>query len=216
MGVMFGISNFDGMIKELEQQGENAKKVIKKTTDDARKRVPVWVAAEVSKVYGIKKAEITGQKVGKVRDSGNRFDRLKFTYTGRALTHTHFSMSPKVPNEGGSYTLKASILKGQRTVLGKVKKLTKKQRKDLGQNFRRNGQQRSDHSPIMLMRANGGHYIPFQRKSHKRNDIEAVKAISLPQMISSQRTAGTIYPTISSGVEKRFRYYTLKYMDLDD
>ena len=189
------------------------RQVMKNVTADAKKRVPGWIAAEVTKVYGVKKGEITREKIGKVKPEGTSFKEARIVYTGRVLTPTHFNMSPKVPNPGGGYTLKATIVKGQRTTLGKVKKLTKKQRSVLAKNFTGEGTQRSDHSPIMLMRANGGQYLPFQRKSTRRKDIEAIKTISLPQMVSSPRTEEGIQRAISEGLEKRLEHHMKRFMD---
>jgi hypothetical protein len=188
------------------------RQVMKNVTADAKKRVPGWVAAEVTKVYGVKKGDITGQKIGRVKPEGNSFKEARIVYTGRVLTPTHFNMSPKVPNPGGGYTLKATIVKGQRTTLGKVKKLTKKQRAALGKNFTGTGTRNSDHSPIMLMRANGGQYLPFQRKSVNRKDIDAIKTISLPQMVSSQRTEEGIRRGINEGLGKRLEHHMNRFM----
>lgn len=212
MGVRCEIRDYKILQKKLDQMREAPTKVMKSITAEAKKRVPGWVAAEVTKEYGIKKGEITGQKVGKVRAEGKSIKKVKVIYTGRLLTPTHFSMSPKVPKEGGSYTLKATIIKGQRATLGKVKKLTKKQRALLDKNFTRTGTQNSHHSPVMLLRANGGQYLPFQRKSKNRDDIEAVKTISLPQMVGSERTAEGIQRAINEGLGKRLDHYLERYM----
>jgi hypothetical protein len=205
------MSDYEKLKKQMAGLKNAPTKVMKSLTSDARKRVPGWVATEVTKVYGIKKSEITGQKVGTIKTVGNGFKDLKFIYGGRLLTPTHFSMSPKAPKEGG-YTLKATVIKGQRSTLGKVKKLTKKQRAALGKNFTRTGTQNSDHSPIMLMRANGGHYLPFQRKSQNRKDIKAIKQISLPQMVSSDRTEQGIQRAINEGLGKRLEHHLSRYM----
>lgn len=212
MGVRCEIREYNILQKKLDKMREAPTKVMKSLTAEAKKRVPGWVATEVAKTYGIKKGEITGQKVGKVTAKGKDIKTVKVIYTGRLLTPTHFSMSPKVPNEGGSYTLKATIIKGQRSTLGKVKKLTKKQKKALVKNFTKTGTQNSDHSPVMLMRANGGHYLPFQRKSKNRNDIDAVKTVSLPQMVGSERTAEGIQTAINEGLGKRLEHYMERYM----
>ncbi|SCJ81495.1 Uncharacterised protein [uncultured Flavonifractor sp.] len=207
-------------MKKLQRQIkalENApQKVINSTIGDMKKRVPSWIAAEVAQEYGIKKAEVTGQKVGKVKVQGSRLENIVITYTGRVLTPTHFSMSPTAP-KAGSYTLKATIIKGQRSTMGKVKKLTKKQRTALGKNFRGEGTRSSDHSPIMLMHtgaksAEGTQYIPFQRKSKNRSDVEAIKTISLPQMVSSERTAPNIQKAINENLEKRMDHYMGRYL----
>ena len=212
MGVRCEIREYNLLQKKLDQMREAPTKVLKSITAEAKKRVPGWVATEVAKTYGIKKGEITGNKVGKVTAKGKDIKKVKVIYTGRLLTPTHFSMSPKAPKEGGGYTLKATIIKGQRTTLGKVKKLTKKQKKAHIKNFTRSGTQRSDHSPVMLMRANGGQYLPFQRKSLDRKNIEAVKTISLPQMVSSERTKEGIQKAINEGLGKRLDHYMERYM----
>ena len=212
MSVRCEIKNYRFLQRKLEDMKKAPRQVMGSLTADAKKRVPGWVAAEVTKVYGVKKGDITGQKIGRVKPEGNSFQEARIVYTGRVLTPTHFNMSPKVPNPGGGYTLKATIVKGQRTTLGKVKKLTKKQRAELGKNFASAGTRNSDHSPIMLMRANGGQYLPFQRKSTNRKNIEAIKTISLPQMVSSPRTEEGIQRAISEGIEKRFDHHMNRYM----
>lgn len=212
MSVTCEVKNYKLIKKKIDDMQKAPRQVMKSLTAEAKKRVPGWVATEVAKEYGVKKAEITGQKIGTVKPKGESFKEVRVVYTGRLLTPTHFNMSPKAPKPGGGYTLKATIVKGQRSTLGKVKKLTKKQRADLVKNFTREGTQRSNHSPIMLMRANGGHYLPFQRKSTNRRDIEAVKTISLPQMVSSKRTEEGIQRAISEGLGKRLDHYMDRYM----
>lgn len=212
MGVRCEIKNYNVLKKKIKDMEKAPAKVMTSLTNEAKKRVPGWIATEVTKEYGIKKGDITGNKVGSIRVEGSKLNEVRVVYKGRALTHTHFNMSPKAPNPGGAYTLKATIVKGQRTTLGKVKKLTKKQRAALGKNFTRTGEQRSDHSPIMLMRANGGHYLPFQRVSKDRGDVVVRKAISLPQMVSSKRTEDGIQQAINENMGKRLDHYMNRHM----
>ena len=213
MSVTCQIKNYKALQKQLEDMKKAPRQVLKALTSDAAKRVPGWVATEVTKVYGVKKGEITGKKIGTVQTKGKSFDQVKVIYKGRVLTPTHFSMSPTAPKpDRGSYTLKATVIKGERKELGKVKKLTKKQRAAMAKNFTRSGTQTSDHSPIMLMRANGGHYLPFQRKSTNRRDIEAIKTVSLPQMVSSERTAAGIQTAINDGLGKRLDHHMKRYL----
>lgn len=201
------IKDYKVLKKQLEKMQKAPKMVLKRTMSDVKTRAPGWVAAEVSKVYGVKKAEITGNKLGKVTVEGDTVQTVKIKYTGRVLTPTHFGMTPKAPGPN-AYTLRASIIKGQKATLGKVKKLTKKQRAALGKNFTRSGTQKSDHSPIMLMstganNADKTQYIPFQRKSTRRSDVEAIKTVSLPQMVSSERAAHNITKAINDNLGKR-------------
>lgn len=207
------IKNYEELMKKLAAKKKGGKKVMKQLTNEAKTRIPGWVATEVTKEYGVKKGDITGQKIGLVKAKGTNIKKVQIVYTGRLLTPTHFKMAPTAPNPSGAYTLKATIVKGERKTLGKVKKLTKKQKKVLAKNFTRSGTQASPHSPIMLMRANGGHYLPFQRKSQNRNDIEAIKTISLPQMVGSERTAEGIQEAINEGLGKRIEHYMKRYME---
>lgn len=217
LSVRCEVKNYKLMRKKIDDMKNAPRKVLDSLTAEAKKRVPGWVATEVAKEYGVKKGNISSQKIGRVTPQGDSFKNVRIVYTGRLLTPTHFNMSPKAPKPGGGYTLKASIVKGQRTTLGKVKKLTKKQRAALGKNFTRSGSRQSDHSPIMLMHTGntqeaGTNYIPFQRKSVRRNDVAAIKTVSLPQMVSSERTAEGIQKAIAEGLGKRMDHYMNKYM----
>lgn len=217
MSVTCQVKNYKALRKQIDGMKKAPRKVVKAITSDAKKRVPGWVAAEVSKVYGVKKGEITGQKIGTVKPRGESIEQVQIVYTGRVLTPTHFGMSPKAPKpDRGAYTLKATVIKGERTTLGKVKKLTKKQRAELAKNFTRSGSQNSDHSPIMLMhtgnaKSEGTNYIPFQRKSTDRDNVEAIKTVSLPQMVSSKRTEEGIRTAINNGISKRLDHHMKRY-----
>ena len=199
------VKEYNTLKKQLEQMQKAPKTVLKRTLSDVNSRAPGWVATEITKHYGVKKAEITGQKLGRVKVRGDAIETVEIVYTGRVLTPTHFGMTPKAPGKN-AYTLKASIIKGQKTTLGKVKKLTKKQRAALGKNFTRSGTQTSDHSPIMLM-PTGSTYIPFQRKSTRRSDVEAIKTVSLPQMVSGDRAHEDITKAISENLGKRLEHH---------
>ena len=217
MSVRCEVKNYKLIKKKIGDMQAAPRKVMTSLVAEAKKRVPGWVATEVAKSYGVKKGDITGQKIGRVTPQGTNLTDVRIVYTGRVLTPTHFNMSPKEPTPGGGYTLKASIVKGQRATLGKVKKLTKKQRAALGKNFTGTGTRQSDHSPIMLMHTGntqegGINYIPFQRKSVRRNDVAAIKTLSLPQMVSSKRTEDGIQRAIAEGLSKRLDHYTNRYM----
>lgn len=207
MSVTCQIRNYEVLKKQIEDMKKAPQKVIDRTLSDMKTRAPAWVAAEVSKVYGVKKGEVNNGTLGKMKVEGNTVKTIKIKYTGRVLTPTHFGMTPKAPGQN-AYTLKATIIRGERSTLGKVKKLTKKQRAALAKNFTRSGTRKSDHSPIMLMhtgntQAGGTSYIPFQRKSTNRKNIEAIKTLSLPQMVSSERAAPNISKAINEGLQKR-------------
>ena len=58
------VTNYKQTIKNLEALQGKSEKVIKRLISDARTRVPGWVETEVTKVYNIKKSEITPAKEG--------------------------------------------------------------------------------------------------------------------------------------------------------
>lgn len=208
-----GIKHYKKLTAELKKLEKAPKTVLDRTLSDARSRVPGWVSAEVAKQYGISKKEVGDGKTSKLKVQGKKLPTVELEYSGRVLTPTHFKMSPTAPkpNRGG-YTLKASILRDKKTTLGKVKKLTKKQQAALAKNFRREGTQSSDHSPIMLMgtgntRVGGTDYIPFQRKSTNRKDVQVIKTVSVPQMIDSDRVSPNIQKAIDDGIGKRLEHH---------
>lgn len=208
------IKDYKNLMKRLNDTKKAPQKVLNAVMSDARKRVPGWVSTEVTKVYGIKKTDVPS-KIGSLKVVGDNIKDLKFIYSGRKLTPAHFNMSPQAPS--GSYTLKATILKGKRSTYGKVKKLTKKQRAAMAKNFTRSGSQKSSKSPIMLMstgntRVDGTNYIPFQRVSKDRKDVIAIKPTSLKQMIENKQTAAGISKAINEGMQKRMDHHMKRYM----
>ena len=202
-------------IRELKAIQGKSQTVINRLMSDAKTRVPGWIASEVTQVYNIKKSELlpgkVSKSVGSIKVDPHGDGSVDITYKGRPLTPTHFGMTPKAPKNPGhrsTYTLKYEAIKGRKTVLGKNKKLTKKQARLLGKNFRREGPHSSPQSPIMLLHTGAGsadkvQYIPFQRTSQARNDLHPVKRLSLPQMVSSHRTQEKINQAINEGMAKR-------------
>lgn len=218
-------AKIDDVIAEIEQMKKAPEKVVKRTVADFKKRAPSWVAQEVVKHYNIKKAEITPAKTegaakaaGTVKVEGKTLDGVQLIYRGRVLTPTHFGMTPKAPKQ--SYTLKAQVKKGEKKTLGQVKKLTKKQRKNIGKNFTQQGTRNSPKSPIMLMgtgntKVDGTNYIPFQRQSQNRKDIKAIKTVSMPQMVSNPQVDEDIRKAINDKLGKRFNHYCEQYLGGD-
>ncbi len=205
--VQGGIKNLKKILRKIEDIQTASETVLKRTASDIKTRGPGWISSGITEMYGIKKSALPGKtgkaEAGTVRFIGSGIKDMSLVYTGQLLTPRNFGMTPKVPSQ--SYTLKAEIIKGNKAVLGKKRKLTKKQRKNIGRNFHRQGTQSSPRSPIMLM-PTGSTYIPFQRKSQRRNDIEVIKTLSLPQMVTEGKN-GALKPAVdkkfNEGLEKR-------------
>lgn len=204
------LSNLHQLVADLEAIENGGKKAISNTIKDVKARAPGWIAQEVTAVYNIKKSEITPSGSGKpkkmagsIQITGETIEELAITYKGRLLTPVHFGMTPKAPPRGKSYTLKAQVLKGQKKVVGRYL------------NTRTPGGPFSQRSHNILMgtgntKSDGTSWIPFQRMSKTRTDIKKLTTISVPQMITSDRTnkEGTpcrTQPTISSSTARPSR-----------
>ena len=66
MAVKIQIKDMAALKKKLRAMEKAPQKVVNGVMGDIRKRAPSWVATEVAQTYGVKKAEITGQKIGTV------------------------------------------------------------------------------------------------------------------------------------------------------
>lgn len=181
--------DFSKMLGELK--GKDLEKVIKRTVADCKSRGPAQVTKAVTAVYGIKSSEVTeagkgakrgAKTVGSISVSGVSVDNVQFTYMGRLLTPVHFSMTPKKRPEGGKkYTVKAAIYKGKKRVLG---------------------------SGVFLAPSGsaGTTEIPFKRTSEKRYPIEALRTVSIPQMITNERVSEDIRTRLNDLLNTRLKH----------
>lgn len=199
--------------KALRRIANNTDKAISNTIADIKTRAPGWVAKGIAQDYGISATQ--AKQKAKLQITGNSMDTLTLKYTGGMLSPSNFKMSPDKPKPG-EYTIKATIKRGKRATIGRVKKLTKRQRKALGQNFHGRGKRTSMSSPPMLQstgtkRADATTHIPFQRVKPGHSPMsKVIKTISIPQMIKDGN--GNLKPGVASkfneGVEKRFYHNT--------
>lgn len=218
------LSNLQQLVADLEAIENGGKKAISNTIKDVKARAPGWIAQEVTAVYNIKKSEITPPGSGKPKKmagsiqitceaieelaiTGETIEELAITYKGRLLTPVHFGMTPKAPPRGKSYTLKASVLKGQKKVIGRYL------------NTRTPGGPFSQRSHNILMgtgntKSDGTSWIPFQRMSKTRTDIKKLTTISVPQMITSDRTNEAIMLRLNAETSKRLEHHMKRALGL--
>ena len=208
------VENFQKLMDTVAQIDEQGRKAVKATVHDVKARAPSWIAQEVTAVYNIKKSEITPSGSGKpekmassIQITGETIEELAITYEGRLLTPVHFGMTPKAPPRGKSYTLKASVLKGQKKVIGRYL------------NTRTPGGPFSQRSHNILMgtgntKSDGTSWIPFQRMSKTRTDIKKLTTISVPQMITSDRTNEAIMLRLNTETSKRLEHHMKRALGL--
>lgn len=187
------IPNFSKMVGDLKGLNKDIDKAIGRTISDVKTRAPAQVTKAVTEIYGIKSSEVTAagkaakggaKTVGSVKVHGVSVDSVQLIYKGRRLTPTHFSMAPKKRPDGGKkYKVKAAIYKGQKKALG---------------------------SGVFLAPSGsaGTTEIPFKRTTAKRYPIEAVKTVSIPQMITNEKVAGDIQARMDELLTTRLRHNT--------
>jgi len=200
------LSNLQQLVADLEAIENGGKKAISSTIKDVKARAPGWIAQEVTAVYNIKKSEITPSGSGKpkkmagsIQITGETIEELAITYKGRLLTPVHFGMTPKTAPPGKSYTLRMQVVKGQKKVIGRYL------------NTRTPGGPYSERSHNILMgtgntKAGGVSAIPFQRMSRTRTDIKKFTTISVPSMITSERTNEKILKRLQDETAKRLQH----------
>lgn len=208
------IENLRQLVADVQAIEAGGRKAISSTVKDVKARAPGWIAQEVTAVYNIKKGEITPSSGGKpkkmagsIRITGETIEELTLVYKGRLLTPVHFGMTPKAPPAGRSYTLKAQILKGSKKVIGRYK------------NTRHQG--RAILAAVSLdphgdrqHQADGTSWIPFQRMSKTRTDIQKMTTISVPQMITSDRTNEAIMLRLNTETAKRLDHHMKRALGL--
>ena len=216
-GGSFSVSCAGGadIVKRLQKLDNGGKVAIQRTVSDFTKRAPGWVSKGIREHYGVDTAAIkdaaTKPKRGKttIKVAGISVDGATLEYKGRTLTPTHFKMSPKkrpdtqqtkpirIPGQAiagagdvamirppKKYTIKATIIKGKRASLP---------------------------AGTFIASGNGGSTLPFQRTGEGRMPIEAVRTLSVPQMIDG-RARETIEETISTKLGERFQHHIKQVM----
>lgn len=185
------VPNFAKLVAKLDGMNADVKKAVQSAVKDCITRGPAQVTKAVTAVYGIKSSEVTAagkaakgksETVGRIKVSGVSVDTVQLKYSGRVLTPTHFSMTPKSrPEQGKKYTVKATIFKGQKKALG---------------------------SSVFLGGTGGTNDIPFKRTTERRLPIDAIKTVSIPQMITNETVAPDIKARMDELLSTRLQHYT--------
>ena len=126
-------------------------------------------------------------------------------YEGRTLTLTHFNQQPKGIQTGrqSKYIIapgrEGNNLSGSKcTTIRPPKKYTVK--------ATIKGQREAMAPGTFIAAGKGDSILPFQRTSKSRSPIEAVRTLSVPQMISG-RAENTIQELLATNLEKRFEHH---------
>lgn len=199
------VKNYEKLTKDIRDIEKASEKALKNTVSDMKARAPGLIASAVTDAYNIKKSEVTPSKsskpkkmAGTIKIKGDTLESLRFIYEGRLLTPTHFGMKPttrpaaKVSANGkkkraAAYTVTSEIKKNQRKALG---------------------------SDVFLGSNKGSGQIPFQRAGKERTPILSVKTLSMPQMITNDKTSADIEAKLREGLQARLEHHTKRQLGL--
>lgn len=198
------------LVKKIRKLENGGKVAIERTVSDFTTRAPGWVTKGVREHYGVDAVAVRDAaqrpKRGKtsIKVAGITVDGATLVYKGRTLTPVHFKMSPKQPQT--AQKKKEIRIPGQAIAdAGKVAMIRPPKRYKVKATILKN--RRATLPPGTFIAAgNGGVSLPFQRKSEARMPIEAVRTISVPQMIDG-RARETVQEIIGENLEKRFEHH---------
>lgn len=166
----------NNLYKALRKDGEKWAKQMEYATKDLKRAAPGIIAKQTASVYAIKQGEVNANSKkfqGGCSLSGGMAD-LTLEYRGRMLSPVHFGM--KAAGSLSKYRIKATILRGRRVKIGHWQQPGTEGGKHVSQ------------SPAMML---PGKAVPIYRTSPrswgKGGTHRAVKVISVPQMVSSER-----------------------------
>lgn len=182
MAKNISISLLSDIKSDLKKKESQFAKAINATTSDFGRRGQGWVSQEVRKVYGVDQKTMKStykgyKKNGTIKVGGVNIDNIELKYNGRLLTITHFGMTPKV-RPGKPYQVKAAILKGSKKVI----------------------------SDDAFLAAPKGTTLAWRRKGRERMPIVPIKTLSVPQMVTSERTQPAIQKRIGDELNKRWAH----------
>lgn len=193
-GISVDVANYDQVCKELRKVPKDLAVGLKRFNHRlAYKGVHTVVRAEVTKVYNIKKGDVTAKSDHKpqlaqtISLAGVGIPFYNVHYTGEVMTPTHFGMTPKArPSATPPFVFGR---KGSRNYQVRWKPLRAGGRQVLP----------SDSGMPAFIAAAKGSEIAYARTGAARNPIVAIKRLSVPQMMENDKVA----PQIQSEIEKR-------------
>ena len=197
----------NGLSKKLLKKEEAARKAMRATMKDLKRRAPVKVAQAVTDVYAVKQGDVKPGKGGmggggRVQASGETIEEFALTYAGSPMPPTHFKMTPKArPAAGRRYGIKATIKKGSKVQIGHGGK----------PGSEGGAYARPADSPYFLANLNGGMSLPVQRKGDKLAKV--FRTVSIPQMVGNEEVADHAIKEIGELAEERLNHNLKRFLD---
>lgn len=203
-GINCSIKNYGQVVKALGKIQQQAEKDLQGAIRDVRREATKKIADEVAQNYNVKKSEITAGKIVRSKVTA-KAGSIEIKYTGRLLTPTHFKgYSPKKPS---ALTEKSVVIPGQGISFkgkpGQFATVRIRKPYKVKAEIKKGNKITFSQGTFVAPAAKGSQtYIPFQRSGESRKAVEALKTLSVPQMVTSDEVAKNILEHLSGSVSK--------------
>lgn len=202
------LMNAGPLMQKLQNIDKAGQTAIKRTVSDFKSRAPGWIKQGVQQFYGVDASGLRSAGPRKtngathVHISGIQVEGATLEYKGGMLTTKHFHQKGKSPK--GYDKRNKRIIPGQYTSNGGTAVWAARPKPGRISVQVLSGSAANLPADAFLAAGKGGTVLPFQRVGDARKPLLVIKAISAPQMISSERAKDTIEQLISENLEKRF------------
>ena len=203
-GINCSIKNYGQVVKALGKIQQQAEKDLQGAIRDVRREATKKIADEVAQNYNVKKSEITAGKIVRSKVTA-KAGSIEIKYTGRLLTPTHFKgYSPKKPS---ALTEKSVVIPGQGISFkgkpGQFATVRIRKPYKVKAEIKKGNKITFSQGSFVAPAAKGSQtYIPFQRSGECRKAVEALKTLSVPQMVTNDEVAKNILEHLSGSVSK--------------
>lgn len=201
-GINSSINN--EVVKALGKIQQQAEKDLQGAIRDVRREATKKIADEVAQNYNVKKSEITAGKIVRSKVTA-KAGSIEIEYTGRLLTPTHFKgYSPKKPS---ALTEKSVVIPGQGISFkgkpGQFATVRVRKPYKVKAEIKKGNKITFSQGTFVAPAAKGSQtHIPFQRSGEGRKAVEALKTLSVPQMVTNDEVAKSILERLSGSVSK--------------
>ena len=203
-GINCSIKNYGQVVKALGKIQQQAEKDLQGAIRDVRREATKKIADEAAQNYNVKKSEITAGKIVRSKVTA-KAGSIEIKYTGRLLTPTHFKgYSPKKPS---ALTEKSVVIPGQGISFkgkpGQFATVRIRKPYKVKAEIKKGNKITFSQGTFVAPAAKGSQtYIPFQRSGESRKAVEALKTLSVPQMVTNDEVAKNILEHLSGSVSK--------------
>lgn len=214
------VDGLEDVLSGLDKRKEYVAKAVNSTCKDFKSRAPGWINKAVTQEYTIKAGDVKGaltskRTIGTVSLGGVTLDDIYLEYSGRILTFSHFKFTPKKPDV--KLLKKRMLIPGAKTssdspVVWAYAHKNQNVKVEVKKGHKKTLKGKWMSTPFVAS-MKGSPAMPFQRSAQKRQDVKALRTISIPQMITNDKVAADINKRIDTELGKRLQHHLDRYSD---